>query len=238
MRPVVFAGPSLHGVQRSETTKVDLRPPANCGDVLRAVAEGRTIIGLIDGGFEQGPAVWHKEILEAIALGCTVYGASSMGALRAAELRNYGMIGIGQVFDDYASGRRTSDADVAVIYGPGELGYPPLNLSLVEMEDVIAGLMIADGFDSMTAEQLMQTGRSMFFKERTWDGLLSQTLDDADRRASLRALIDTCGPSVKTRDALLLLKTVTSSPVRTPSPISYTRTTFMTALIRRLEISL
>lgn len=238
MRPVVFAGPSLHGVQCSHASKVDLRPPANCGDVLRAVAEGRNIIGLIDGGFEQGPAVWHKEILEAIAHGCTVYGASSMGALRAAELRGYGMIGIGQIFDDYASGRRSSDADVAVIHGPSELGYPPLSLSVVEMEDVIADLVIENGLESTIAAQLLQAGRSMFFKERTWDSLLRQTLNDADRRTSLRALIDTCGPSVKTRDALLLLQTVTSSPVNAPFPITYTRTTFMTALVQRLGISL
>ncbi|MDA8586059.1 TfuA-like protein [Rhodobacteraceae bacterium] len=205
---------------------------------MRAVAEGRTTIGLIDGGFEQGPAVWHKEILEAMDRGCTVFGASSMGALRAAELHCFGMIGLGQVFAEYVSGRRSSDADVAVIHGPGELGYPPLSLSLVEMEDVVARLLSTNAFDSETAELLLQTGRSVFFKERTWESLLCEVLDNADQCTSLLSLIDASGPAVKTRDAVLLLNTVTSPGSPTSPPISYARTTFISALIQRLEISL
>ncbi|RUX88390.1 hypothetical protein EN930_18015 [Mesorhizobium sp. M7A.F.Ca.CA.004.11.2.1] len=74
----------------------DIAPPARCGDVMRAVLEGRKVIGLIDGLFESGPAVWHKEILFALDAGCRLLGAASMGALRAAECWQFGMIGIGK----------------------------------------------------------------------------------------------------------------------------------------------
>lgn len=238
MRPVVFAGPSLYGVQLNGFADIDFRGPAVCGDILKSVAEGRKTIGLIDGGFEHGPAAWHKEILEAIQLGCAVFGASSMGALRAAELHNFGMIGLGQIYSEYASGQRSSDADVAVIHGPGELGYPPLNLSLVEMEDSVFRLCASRAICSETAKRLLQAGKSMFFKDRTWEEVLSEALDDDGFRQSLRSLIDGLGTGVKTRDAELLLKTVSSAKPHPTTPSVYKRTTFMRALIEKLDISL
>ena len=62
-------------------------------------------IAIIDGLFEQVPAVWHKELLFAMARGVEVSGAASMGALRAAELHAFGMIGVGPTFAAYKSGR-------------------------------------------------------------------------------------------------------------------------------------
>ena len=40
-----------------------------------------------------------------------------MGALRAAETRAHGMIGIGQIFEWYASGEIEGDDEVAQIFG-------------------------------------------------------------------------------------------------------------------------
>ncbi len=57
----------------------------------------RTLL-LIDGYFHQVPSVQHKEILYALHQGLAVFGCSSMGALRAAELADFGMVGIGRVF--------------------------------------------------------------------------------------------------------------------------------------------
>jgi hypothetical protein len=45
--------------------------------------------------FDSTPAVLHKEILWAMDRGVGVSGAASMGALRAAELHWYGMVGVG-----------------------------------------------------------------------------------------------------------------------------------------------
>ncbi len=46
-----------------------------------------------------------------------------MGALRAAECTIFGMTGVGVVYGDYASGVRTSDADVAINHAPEEMGF-------------------------------------------------------------------------------------------------------------------
>ena len=80
-----------------------------------ALKENPDIIGIIDGVFHQSSAVGHKEILNAIKKGIKVYGASSMGALRASELDVLGMTGIGYVYNQYASGEVDSDDDVAVM---------------------------------------------------------------------------------------------------------------------------
>ena len=38
---VIFAGPSIYGVDKTVTAFADLRAPARCGDVLKAVPTAR-----------------------------------------------------------------------------------------------------------------------------------------------------------------------------------------------------
>jgi len=59
------------------------------------------------GYFEIVPTVWHKEILWAMDRGIHVYGGASIGALRAAELADFGMTGIGQIYEQLP--RRPAD---------------------------------------------------------------------------------------------------------------------------------
>lgn len=204
MRPLVFAGPSLHGLDLPAGADIDLAAPAGAGDLLRATLSGRRVIGLIDGTFETGPAVWHKEILYALSQGCAVFGAASMGALRAAECAAFGMTGVGAIFEDYRSGRRTSDADVALIFGPRELGYPPLSLPLVDAEDGLSRLL-ADGLlDQREHDKIVLTARTLFFKDRTWDRLF-EVVGETVSTEQCRRWLATSGPGLKARDALELL---------------------------------
>ncbi|MBN8893029.1 MAG: hypothetical protein J0H91_22335 [Rhodospirillales bacterium] len=90
MELIVFAGPSLGRFAPSAAARIDLRPPAACGDIARAVALRPRAIGLIDGLFETTASVWHKELVFALAEGIAVYGAASMGAAgsRAGAVRH------------------------------------------------------------------------------------------------------------------------------------------------------
>src|SRR5690348_7830328 len=109
MKPVVFVGPTLsrHPVLASKAFA--WRPPATEGDVYRAAMKRPEAIALIDGQFENVPSVWHKEILWALSQGIAVFGAASMGALRAAELDRFGMIGVGAVYEAFRDGRLGDD---------------------------------------------------------------------------------------------------------------------------------
>ena len=99
-------------------------PPVAVGDVL-ALARRRGVarIAIIDGYFERMAAVWHKEILLALERGIAVWGAASMGALRAAELAPFGMIGVGAIYRAFARGALVADDEVAVAHLPAEYGY-------------------------------------------------------------------------------------------------------------------
>lgn len=128
---ILFAGPSLAGVHVSSMKGIDQRPPVRQGDVYLATLEQPSAIGIIDGYFEGVPSVWHKEILWAMSQGIAVLGASSMGALRAAELDTFGMIGIGSIYRAYRDGQLEDDDEVALVHGPQELGYHALSVAMV-----------------------------------------------------------------------------------------------------------
>lgn len=198
---------------------------------MRAVDEGRRAIGLIDGVFESGPSVWHKEILYALHRGCHVLGAASIGALRAAECQVFGMVGIGDIFVEYKSGRRVSDGDVALTYGPAELGYPPLTLPLVDADHALGVLLGRGRLDECEASSLARRARKIFFKERTWQRVLAcEGLPDA-RTAKILAEIDALGPGRKALDAHALLERIERGDHGPPPRLAESRSTlFLDAL--------
>lgn len=235
MKPLVFAGPSLHGLTISSCDAFDLAPPAACGDIMRAALGGREIIGLIDGVFESGPAVWHKEILFALAAGQRVFGAASMGALRAAECWQFGMVGIGAIFEDYRTGRRSSDADVALVYGPAELGYMPLSVPLVDVEDWISRLLAAGILATARATPMLQEARRLNFKQRSWERLLTAAGLGADDQRPLLGWITASGPSAKARDALQLLERIADLPPVATKPAPFPHTRFSERLLHSIQ---
>ena len=171
---VIFAGPSIHGIDRTLLAGLVVHPPARCGDIFRAAKNGASAIGLIDGTFESGMSVWHKEIIYALDQGIKVAGAASMGALRAIECERYGMVGIGSIFEQFRSGKRTRDADVALLFAPGELGYIPLTITQVDFDDTLAALAEAGVISSETAARLNAVSSQLNYKDRTIDTILAR----------------------------------------------------------------
>src|SRR5260370_27569712 len=128
---VVFLGPSLPRAEATGLVGARLLPPARQGDVWRALALLPKAICLIDGLFESTPSVWHREILDALGSGVAVFGAASLGALRAAELHRLGMVGVGEIFAAYARGEWLDDSEVALLHADAENDYRPLTVPLV-----------------------------------------------------------------------------------------------------------
>ena len=114
---IVFTGPSLPAEEaRQILPEACYHEPIQCGDVIKAMRAGAERIVIIDGYFEQRGAVWHKEIVFALSQGIEVYGASSMGALRAAELHTLGMVGFGKIFECYRDNQTLDDDEVALVH--------------------------------------------------------------------------------------------------------------------------
>ena len=130
----------------------DYLPPAGCGDVLRAALRRPRVIAVVDGLFDRARAVWHKEILFALSEGIHVYGAASMGALRAAELDRFGMRGIGEVYRAYADGSLEDDDEVAVAHGDAGDGFRPVSDAMVDVRATL-GAAVAEGIVSGEAGQ-------------------------------------------------------------------------------------
>jgi hypothetical protein len=226
----IFAGPSLHGCARDGAA---FAPPAQCGDFIRAVRQGITHIMLIDGYFESRVAVWHKEILWAMEQGVIVAGAASMGALRAAELHSFGMIGVGKIFANYRDDSLTGDDEVAVSHGPAELGYLPTNIALVNVRATVAAAVQAQRCDQAMADKVLQAAQAVFFKQRSWQAVVAKACLMGD---DVLLWLQAHYVDQKKRDALEALEFAGHEGflAATPLPISVPRTCFLNGLLARV----
>lgn len=176
-RIAIFAGPSVPPESRNIWPGVTWLPPAQAGDFLKLLGEGFDAIALIDGYFDHCPASWHKEILVAMAEGISVVGASSMGALRAAELDNYGMIGVGAIYQAYRRGLLTGDDEVALVHAPERLGWKPLSVPMVEVRATLLLALRHGLLDRENARRLRDTAHDIHFMDRDWPRLARLWLD-------------------------------------------------------------
>jgi hypothetical protein len=130
------------------------------------------LIGVVDGYFETVPTVWHKEILWAMSQGIHVYGASSIGALRAAELAEFGMKGVGQIYQQYRTGKLTDDDEVAVLHGPAEIDYVQVTEAMVNARATVEHALQSGIVEPDLAAALIEIAKSLFYKDRTYEAML------------------------------------------------------------------
>jgi len=178
-------GPSLPLEEARREVDVTYLPPVAQGDIIRLVRRRPAIIGIIDGFFEGVPAVWHKEILFAMSRGCHVLGASSMGALRAAELHPFGTDGAGAVFEAFRDGRLDDDDEVAVTHGPAELGYTPLSEAMVNIRRTLSDALGQGVIGEATRAKLEELAKMLHYKDRTFGTVVDLARDRGAAREEL-----------------------------------------------------
>lgn len=231
---VVFLGPTLPLAAASGLCDAVFLPPARRGDVAAVIDRYKPeTIALIDGYFEQVPAVWHKEILFALAQGIVVAGAASIGALRAAELRAFGMIGVGRVFDAYVSGRFEpftdpfeDDDEVAVVHGPLELAYAASD-AMVDIRATLAAAMQGGVIGADDGRTIARIAKALFYKDRTYAAVLSAAAAHVAPRAleALEAWLPQGRVLQKRQDAEELLRQLARCELSaTPPAFRFERT--------------
>ncbi len=205
---LIFTGPSLHPDRAKALIDATILPPIRRGDLARVALQKPEIVGIIDGEFFQSLAVSPKEILPLLESGVTVYGAGSMGALRAVELRHCGMIGVGRVFRLFRSGVLDADDEVALAYSPAT--YEPVSESLVNTRYVLRAAARRGLLTRAQAIEIVMKLKEVYFPERT-KGLLLTLLRKLAGEASAsqmsRFLADGA-PNIKQQDAELLLSLI------------------------------
>ena len=213
MTAIVFTGPTLQPDAAQEILEADYRPPVSEGDVLRAVQDQPRAIGIIDGYFENVPSVWHKEILFAMSKGIWVYGSASMGALRAAELSAFGMIGVGATFEAFREMILEDDDEVAVIHGPLELGYPALSDAMVNIRRTLSDAYGEGVISSEVRGGLESIAKELPYRRRSFQVVLSiaASLDlDPGDLARLKAWLPNGRVDQKREDAIMMLHSMRS----------------------------
>ena len=204
----IFAGPTLSATEGREVLEAEFLPPAGQGDVYRAARDGARAIGIIDGYFERVPSVWHKEILWAMTEGVHVFGSASMGALRAAELADFGMRGVGAIFEQLRSQELEDDDEVAIAHGEADTGYRALSVAMVDVRATLRHAQARGVITEQSARSLEQLAKATFYAERTYEDLFargSQAGVPADQLDALRAFLPEGRVSQKRLDALAML---------------------------------
>jgi hypothetical protein len=209
---VLFSGPSLTDELRAGFPALDHRGPAARGDVTRAVAEGATAIGIVDGLFGSVPAVWHKEILFALAAGVRVAGGGSMGALRAAECAAFGMVPIGVVARKFATGAEPDDAYVAQIHAPAELGWTALSEAEANVDATLAVLRRRGAVSAAEHAALTAASRAMYYADRTLDRLPAAAGYEEPRAADLKRRLREGRVDRKRADAIKVARWLDRQP--------------------------
>ena len=172
MSVVVFAGPTLRQSDVLARLDAQVLGPAAFGDVYRAAHARPTALAIIDGYFERVPATWHKEILWAMAEGVHVFGASSMGALRAAELSVFGMVGVGKIFEAFRDGVLEDDDEVAVAHGAAEDGFVAISEAMVNIRATLERASAEQVLSGPTCQSLLDLAKGMFYAQRCYPALL------------------------------------------------------------------
>ncbi|WP_067052482.1 TfuA-related McrA-glycine thioamidation protein [Methanofollis ethanolicus] len=205
---IVFLGPSLDREEARAILDADFRPPAARGDIRKAADEGARIIGLIDGVFFQACSVAHREVLYALRKGARVLGASSMGALRAAELDSLGMEGVGEVYQAYRDGALVSDDEVALVFDP-ESGTP-LSEPLVNIRWTIRKAEEEGVVNAAEGTALLESARALYFPERTYEAVCdgATAAIGEEKAGQFLAFARTDGVDRKREDAVLCLRRI------------------------------
>jgi TfuA protein len=202
---VVFLGPSLDRAAALALLPADYRPPAARGDLTAAVRDGAVVIGLIDGVFFQESSVGHREILAALSTGVRVVGASSMGALRAAELHTLGMEGVGEVYRMYRDGVLVSDDEVALAFDPET--FTALSEPLVNIRATLNRAESDGIIEYMDSEALLSAAIALYYPDRTYARIVREAKASVDSRTLARfsRWVETGAVDLKKADAILAL---------------------------------
>ena len=144
-----------------------------------------------------------------------------MGALRAAELADFGMNGVGRIFELLRDGTIEDDDEVAVDHGPAEVNYLALNDALVDIRSTFAAAVAEGVVEKTTEPALVSIAKQLPFIERTYATILERArhagLPDKDMK-ELRQWLPDNRRSAKRSDAIILLSTIREFLTADPPP--------------------
>ena len=103
-----------------------------------------------------------------------MFGAASMGALRAAELDSFGMVGVGRIYEAYRSGvfepfadeLFDGDDEVAIVHGPAETGYVAASEAMVDIRATLVAATASGILSPALRDALVVLAKGLPYPER------------------------------------------------------------------------
>lgn len=194
----------------SEARKIldaDYHPPIKRGDLPRLSEQVRHV-GIVDGVFMNDCSVGHREIIALLKRGVVVVGGGSMGALRASELSDLGMIGIGRIYEMYLSGEIDGDDEVALAFNP-ETG-DPLSEPLVNIRATLASAVEKGILEADTSSQILERVRMVYYPKRSMSMMLESAREILDPTIfkNLSEFVRESSVDLKRKDATAVLQEI------------------------------
>lgn len=197
----VYCGPSLPAQDRIALPGVTYLDPVARGHIDRDIERFDALL-MIDGVFHHDLAPSPKEVYGALPV-VRMFGAASMGALRAAECWPYGMTPLGIIARWYVREVLDGDDEVAVLTHPqtgSPLTVPSVNVRYVAWLARRRGIL-----NAVQAARFVASARRIFYMDRSWENALDCAPENA--RAALRTIALTQG-DLKRIDARFALRSV------------------------------
>ncbi|MGD1836756.1 MAG: TfuA-like protein [Nitrososphaeraceae archaeon] len=174
--------------------------------------EDKTII-LIDGVFLQDYPPTPIEVYQVVTKkNFIVFGASSIGALRAVELEKFGMKGYGKVFELYKKNIINSDDEVAVTFDD------EYNLISEAMIDIRYNLFLSYKEEIITKETkkiITKIAKQIYFPDRSYDNIINKTIEKFPNKENeliaFEKFIKNNRKSLKEIDAIRLLHNIANT---------------------------
>jgi hypothetical protein len=155
-----------------------------------------------------------------------------MGALRAAELEPFGMIGVGRVFEWVQQGV-ADDADVALLHADAEHGYRPLSLPHVTVLCAVEQARATGAIGKAPARAVIAASEAAFYQERSWASVLSALTPAARKKWDAWAARGV--PDVKALDAAACLRAAARGAGGGRAP-ERRRSAWPSSLVRRRKL--
>jgi ribosomal protein S12 methylthiotransferase accessory factor len=164
--PIVFVGPSLPLTEARRFLDADYRRPIRRGDLAKVPPNA--VVAIIDGVFDQDLAVSPRELKSALGRGVRIFGSSSMGALRAAEVP--GVVGVGRIYEMFAKGTLQDDDEVAITFDPES--HRPLCEPMVNIRHAVERLVTPGTISREAGSAIVRAAKAMPYRERTYPLIL------------------------------------------------------------------
>lgn len=207
MRSAVFVGMSIRHDEANKIFPSTYLPPIRRGDIPMLDGDIE-MVGIIDGVFSSESSVGHREIISLLKKGVIVVGGGSMGALRAAELQDLGMIGVGKIFELYRDGVLEGDDEVALVFDPET--FQPLSEPLVNIRFLLSSAVKKGIIEVEEKEALVSEMKRLYFPRRSFDSLIAaaEKMIGKERSSLIQKMLDANSFDLKRCDSLEVLYTM------------------------------